>query len=410
MKKIYDSVHGFISYDDFERQVIDSIPFQRLRYIRQLGIAYLIYPGATHSRFEHSLGTMELATRIFDQITSSTKYIKQKPDFEYWRKIVRLAALCHDLGHLPFSHVAESAIFGNKGHELWTLKIIESSNLKSLWKKLQSKYPKQDVLSDLIKIALGEKTLKHLRPRDELCNFSNWERVVAQIIAGDFFGADRIDYLLRDAKCTGVAYGLFDYQQLIETLRILPALNEEGLELGIDENGIESCEALLLARHFMYRRVYQVSSVKSYSFHIARFMQGYLRDKLNDLEGFLKFSDHEILTALYEIAKDPKHPLYLDAHCFINRKSRFKAVQIPVKFTIKQIESIQKKLKIPDELFAWKLTKEHNKARKLHFPVIDRNQEISDASNFSQISIPSRTNSWVYIAPDHEQKFLICSK
>src|SRR5476651_2062324 len=92
-KKIYDSVHGFISFDEFEKELIDSLPFQRLHYIHQLGIAYLVYPGATHTRFEHSLGVMELASQIFDRIASKHEI----PQADYWRQVLRLAALCHDL-------------------------------------------------------------------------------------------------------------------------------------------------------------------------------------------------------------------------------------------------------------------------------------------------------------------------
>ena len=120
--KIYDSVHGFIHFNEIESALIDTEVFQRLHYIHQLGISYMIYPGATHTRFEHSLGTMHIATQIFDQISEDP----------YWRQIVRLAALCHDLGHLPFSHVAEEVLLGAKGHEEWTLKIIESPYLLSL--------------------------------------------------------------------------------------------------------------------------------------------------------------------------------------------------------------------------------------------------------------------------------------
>src|ERR1700679_655270 len=91
-KKIFDAVHGFIPFDEFEKELIDSQPFQRLHYIHQLGIAYIVYPGATHTRFEHSLGAMELATRIFGKIVAKQFPL---PDAEYWLQIVRLAALCH---------------------------------------------------------------------------------------------------------------------------------------------------------------------------------------------------------------------------------------------------------------------------------------------------------------------------
>src|SRR6059058_2083331 len=115
--EIRDPIHNFIRVETEERRILDSRPFQRLRYIHQLAMTYLVYPGATHRRFEHSLGVMELATRIFDVVTDKaniTDDVREllpevDDDFKrtYWRQVLRTAALCHDVGHLPFSHAAE---------------------------------------------------------------------------------------------------------------------------------------------------------------------------------------------------------------------------------------------------------------------------------------------------------------
>ena len=110
-----DPIHTFITVRSDERDVINSRPFQRLRNIHQLALTYLVYPGATHRRFEHSLGVMEIATRIFDVVTDPENIFHNPvrnimPDddaIRYWRSALRMAALCHDLGHLPFSHAAE---------------------------------------------------------------------------------------------------------------------------------------------------------------------------------------------------------------------------------------------------------------------------------------------------------------
>jgi len=109
LHEIRDPVHVFIRLDTDEREVLDSRPLQRLRHIHQLGLTYLLYPSATHRRFEHSLGVMELATRIFDVITDQNNI---RPDVRdivptgdqkiYWRRVLRMAALFHDVGHLPF--------------------------------------------------------------------------------------------------------------------------------------------------------------------------------------------------------------------------------------------------------------------------------------------------------------------
>ena len=118
--EIRDPIHAFVRLSTDERDVLNSRPFQRLRDVHQLALTYLVYPGATHRRFEHSLGVMELASRIFDVVTSpgnvSDDVRDQLPElvddrlWTYWRQVVRMAALLHDVGHLPFSHAAEKEL------------------------------------------------------------------------------------------------------------------------------------------------------------------------------------------------------------------------------------------------------------------------------------------------------------
>jgi len=213
MKKIYDSIHRFICIDPLESDLISTYPFQRLHYIHQLGAAFFVYPGGVHRRFEHSLGTMELSTRIYDEITMGEPPKHLSPNYQnsllqiipklgsfqhrYYRRILRLASLCHDLGHLPFSHTAETQLLGEGGHEKWTHHIIHSTYLKPIWKSLQLECEEEgfsrNVVDDIAKIALGEEKYK-------LCSaqaspFSSLEKIVTSILTGDFFGADRIDHV-----------------------------------------------------------------------------------------------------------------------------------------------------------------------------------------------------------------------
>jgi len=141
--EIRDPIHVFIRYNSDERQVIDSLPVQRLRHIHQLATSFLIYPGATHRRFEHSLGVMELVGRVFDVVTD-LKFVDEKikkivPDIlkeghrHYWRHVIRMAALCHDIGHLPFSHAAEKELLPDGwDHERMTRVLIESDEMKQI--------------------------------------------------------------------------------------------------------------------------------------------------------------------------------------------------------------------------------------------------------------------------------------
>ena len=226
LHEIRDPIHNFIRLDSQERQVLDSRPLQRLRHIHQLGMSHFIYPGANHTRFEHSLGVMELATRVFnvvtepdhltDEVKESLHEIAGEVQRTYWRRALRMAALCHDVGHLPFSHAAEEELLP-KGwkHEQLTQVIIESDTMRRFWEgstpPLRTK--------DIAKLALGR---DEYRPKDRHDEFTTWQDILAEIIVGNVFGADRMDYLLRDSYNLGVPYGRFDHYRLIDTLRIAP--------------------------------------------------------------------------------------------------------------------------------------------------------------------------------------------
>ena len=403
-RKIYDPIHRFIHLDLIESNLVVSEPFQRLQYIHQLGVAFLVYPGATHKRYEHSLGVMEIATMIYDQVTvraDNNKYLDLVPspgskEHIYWRRILRLAALCHDLGHLPFSHTAEKSVLPeNQTHESWTINIIKSDILAPIWNALGEEYPDKNVIDDIIKIAVGEE--KCFTP------FTEWEKVLTQIITADYYGADRIDYLLRDAKYTGLAYGLFDYHQLIEALVILQTDN--GLQLGVDENGVESCESLLLARHFMHKRMCEYSSVKSYSFHMSRLMKYLYKENnaLKDIESYISMTDIEVQYALNKIAKDPKHPMYNHAVSLKSRGERFKTIVLKSPLTKNQIFTIQKKLDIPLESIGWDMNPKSNSVLSLDIPVMRRNGKLTTSSKISNLTIPVHQMSWLFVSEEYEK-------
>jgi len=400
-KKIYDPVHGFIRLSNQERDLIDSYAFQRLHYIHQLGVSYLVYPGASHTRFEHSLGVMEVATEIFDKILENSPYRPDEESVAYWRQVVRFAALCHDLGHLPFSHVGEKRILGTGGHEVWTAALIQSSFLSPIWERFLADFPDRDVMKDIIKTSIGENKLKAVSEAFKDEKFSPWEKVMGQIITGDFFGADRIDYLLRDARCTGVSYGLFDYHQLIEMLRILPCVEGDGLTLGVEENGIESCEALLLARHFMHKRVYQYPSVQAYSFHMSRFMEKIYEKEtpLLSLGKYLSYTDNEILAELKRAFLDPSHESHEDALPLFVRESRYLAVELPETILEEDIAGWKKQFHIEEDKAESFLVKGRSKSIP-SFPVL-KGEKVFDAKSCSGFSMPSFSSNWLYVSPKH---------
>ena len=274
--EIRDPIHGFIHIDDQERDVLDSSAVQRLRNIYQLATTYLVYPGATHKRFEHSLGVMELATRIFDIVTAEVNIhpemrqrvpeLVDKDGLRYWRRALRMAALCHDTGHLPFSHAADRELLpGGWDHERLTVEVVKSPEMESIWKGMTPPLRSEDIA----KLAVGQEELPEVR-------FSAWEALMAELIVGDSFGADRMDYLLRDSHHAGVAYGKFDHFRLVDTLRILPSQTEasQGAPyLGTEKGGLHSAEALLLARYFMFTQVYFHPVRLAYDLHLADFLK-----------------------------------------------------------------------------------------------------------------------------------------
>jgi HD superfamily phosphohydrolase len=272
LHEIRDPIHNFIRIETEERKILDSRPFQRLRHIHQLAMTYLVYPGATHRRFEHCLGVMELAGRVFDVVTKesnlyadSARDVVPRNKLDYWRQVVRMAALCHDIGHLPFSHAAEGLLPEGWDHERLTDELIRGEKMSGLWKGL-----KIDA-EDVAKLALGPKKFGPKKHRQT--TFSPWEAILSEIIVGDAFGVDRMDYLLRDSHHSGVAYGRFDHFRLIDTLRILPQEQSGEVTLGIEAGGLHSAEALLLARYFMYTQLYFHAVRRIHDFHLSEFLK-----------------------------------------------------------------------------------------------------------------------------------------
>jgi HD superfamily phosphohydrolase len=265
---------------------------------------------------------MELAERVFRIITARENIDHRVRDvvpagddaLRYWCRVLRMAALCHDLGHLPFSHAAEERLLPEgRTHESLTVDLIQSDEMETIWRAVTPPLRSEQIA----KLAVGPKKLKD-------ATFDSWERILAEVIVGDSFGVDRMDYLLRDSLHAGVVYGKFDQYRLIDTLRILPENEDSAAEpvLGIEAGGLDSAAGLLLARYFMYSQVYFHPVRRAYDFHLQDFMAAMLGERglPTNLGDFLNLTDNEVLVELRKAADDSPHPGHDPAVRIVKRK------------------------------------------------------------------------------------------
>jgi HD superfamily phosphohydrolase len=329
-----DPIHAFVKMNSYERGIVDSAAYQRLRQIHQLALTYLVYPGATHRRFEHCLGVMELAGRVFDIVTDPHRMHEARDLVEpladtqrhaYWRAVLRAAALCHDLGHLPFSHAGEDLLPDGENHETITRRFILGPEISELLMAAEPPLRPTDV-ADLATKTTG------LEP---------WKQILAEIVQSNFFGVDRIDYLLRDSHHAGVGYGRFDHFRLLDTIRILPAApadtseGSEGLPaLGVERGGAASAEQLLLARHYMFNGLYLHPIRRIYDIHLVDFVRAWLEDQGGvypvEPEELLRFHDGRVGVAIEEAAGDEDAPGHDPARRIVGRE-HFRTFYRPTK-------------------------------------------------------------------------------
>ncbi|MCE2402850.1 HD domain-containing protein [Candidatus Poribacteria bacterium] len=233
-----DPIHGFIKISTQEKELIDTEVFQRLRRIRQLAMAFLVYPGALHTRFDHSIGVMHIAARICNKLQESDPKRIDAKDIA----LVRLAALLHDIGHGPFSHVSEHLL------DEFTYDKTDKDRVRE---KIHEK-----ITVDIIQTDPEIKTILCDEERDFVIEMIegkekkwDWRR---DIVSSEL-DADKMDYLLRDSYFAGVKYGLYDLEKIIESCLITERSNTP---LAISSKGIYALEQLLLARHHMTQQVY----------------------------------------------------------------------------------------------------------------------------------------------------------
>ena len=242
-----DPIHGFIRISKQEKDLIDTEVFQRLRRIRQLAMAFLVYPGALHTRFDHSIGVMHIAGRICTRLKElnpekvSDKDVKQ----------IRLAALLHDVGHGPFSHVSEHLLKKYAPEDIDTGQALEKIHEKITVDIVRSNQQINEILN--------EEERDFVTAMIQGQEVWDWRR---DIVSSEL-DADKMDYLLRDSYFAGVKYGLYDLEKMIESCLIDIDDTDRPISSGttetalaISSKGIYALEQLLLARYHMTQQVY----------------------------------------------------------------------------------------------------------------------------------------------------------
>jgi HD superfamily phosphohydrolase len=276
--RIRDPIHGVITVTDAEKAVIDSRHFQRLRHVRQLGFGELAFPGATHTRHAHSLGAMHVASRLFDAAAGRSDLAPATR--ERFRAAVRLAVLCHDLGHMPLSHASEAIAparaalglpawmrpaSGQATHEDFTARLLLDSSLTRL---IEARHGPLGVTpAQAAGLVTG-----HFPPgeRPFVEGGVDWTPALRGIVSGEL-DADRMDYLTRDSFYTGVAYGRYDVEWLLQNVSVEE--KDGTMVLALARAAVFAFEDFLLSRYHMFLSVYYHHTSVSFDHMLRRYYQ-----------------------------------------------------------------------------------------------------------------------------------------
>lgn len=290
-----DPVHGFINIKPLERKIIDSKPFQRLRGIKQLALTNLVYHGAEHTRFGHSIGVMHLVTRAFNSVVEKNPDLFEETRIKWYEQILRLIALIHDLGHAPFSHGSELVFPDNLKHEEYTEKITMGTEIAEYINEIGAEFVKNhgreyNITPELIcSVYRGS-------------NIDNPDFIFLRKFMDSELDCDKMDYLLRDSLYCGVNYGKYDLDRLILCLTAYKEGNN--IFLAMDEGGIHAFEEFVLARYFMFTQVYFHKTRRFLDKMLVKYLERCLPNGKypSDVNDFLDWDDARVWGKIKEDA------------------------------------------------------------------------------------------------------------
>jgi HD superfamily phosphohydrolase len=259
---IRDPLWNNIRLEPLATRLMDTGVMQRLRYIRQLGLAFLVYPGATHSRFEHALGTYHLSRRSLALLQEHEAVPADAA------AIARMAALLHDIGHYPFSHALEE--IGAPHHENVARDLVMQGDV-----------------AEILAAELGPQA-----PARVVALIQGKSRESLQGLIAGSLDLDKIEYLKRDALMCGVPYGEIDVDRLLHSLVVVDG------QIGVLEKGLAALESLLFAKYQMYRNVYWHHAVRSATAMYKRLVEDALRSEALDFKTLTRLTDEALLTVL----------------------------------------------------------------------------------------------------------------
>jgi len=405
-KTIRDPIHGDIKIEGLFLELIEAPEIQRLYDIKQLGFAHLVFPGAHHTRLEHSLGTYHIASKAAEQLNLNKDE----------KQIITCAAFLHDIGHGPFSHTLEHILREtlNADHVDLTEKLIFGEHV--IFTKKEKEYiVSPNVFEILNKNGIDQKEIANI-----IKGNTRNKQYLGQLLTSPV-DVDQIDYLIRDSYYTGVAYGMIDIERFLQTLMI----NDN--KLAVRKKGVGVLENILMARNLMYSSVYFHKTVR-----IAELMLAKSIEKIEDRQpfDFFKMTDGELINELkkkgsfqYEIATRLKYRK-LFKQAFAKSRSEINKSNIQ---TIKKLEKLnlrrekerefEETLNLPSghiiiDVPSYELIKAEPRIKQTDITIVDKN-EIKRLDDFTPVAKAIRSREipdWIVMIITDEKYKKIVSK